>query len=131
MRGGAIAIFAWAAILALLGAINWIWSGRAIQVATFGFAVLAVLALGGALALASPEALRRGQPERSRGPEAVPSASLGAVLLALGFGSLVFGLAFGHFLIYFGIAVMLLAAGRLIAELRAQRRARERAGGER
>ena len=49
VRGGAIPLLAWGAALALLLAINWVWTGDAIQVGSFGFAVAVVWGAGGAL----------------------------------------------------------------------------------
>ena len=46
MRGGAIPLLAWGAGLAVLMAINAIWTGDGTQIAEFGFAVLVVLASG-------------------------------------------------------------------------------------
>ncbi len=126
MRGGAIAVLAWAGLLALLGLLNLVWTGSAIQAASFGLAVSAIAGLGLALTLAARDAIRRGPPGPREDPEAVPGSSLAAMLAALGFGAFVFGFAFGRFPVYFGIALMVAAAGRLVLELRAQRRWRER-----
>jgi hypothetical protein len=129
MRAGAIPLLAWAALLAVLMIVNWIWTGDALQVGTFAFAVLAVLS-GAALVavLSRGEALRPGPPEPSGEPELVVAASAGAVLAALGIASIVFGFVFGTFPIYFGAGVLVIAAGRLVAELRSERQTRERLG---
>ncbi len=127
MRGGAIPLLVWGAVLALLLGLNWIWTGDLIQVASFAFAVLTVAGWVLALVMLRPrEALRRGPPAPSGEPEAVPAASYGSVLLAFGVACVVFGFAFGHFPVYFGAGVMVLAAGRLARELSAERRARDR-----
>ena len=132
MRGGAIPLLAWGALLAILGVINWIWTGDAIQVGTFAFAVLAVW-LGAALliALAGRVALRRGTQEPSAAPETVPQASLGAVVLALSVASILFGFVFGTFPIYFGAGLLIVSIGRLTVERRAELRTRRRVAGER
>ena len=132
MRGGAIQLLAWGALLAILGVINWIWTGDAIQVGTFAFAVLAVW-LGAALliALAGRVALRRGTQEPSAAPETVPQASLGAVVLALSVASILFGFVFGTFPIYFGAGLLIVSIGRLTIERRAELRTRRRVAGER
>ncbi len=134
MRGGAIPLLVWGAVLAVLLALNWVWTGDLIQVASFAFAVLSVVGWVLALVLLRPrEALRRGPPARSGEPQTVPSASYGSVLLAVGAASVVFGFAFGHFPIYFGAGVMVVAAGLLARELHAERRGRSQwpQGGER
>jgi hypothetical protein len=125
VRGGSIPLLAWGTLLVILMVINWIWAGDAIQVGTFAAAVLAVF--GGAaafLALAPRESLRRGAPPHVVGAEAVPRASAGALLFGLGVASIVFGLVFGTFPIFFGIGLVLAGLGRLAMELRAERESR-------
>ncbi len=127
MRGGAIPVLVWGTVLVVLLALNWVWTGDLIQVASFGFAVATVVAWVTGLTLARPrDALRRGPPSRADEPQAVPSASYGSVLFAVGVASVVFGFAFGHFPIYFGGGLMALAAARIIQERSAERRARDR-----
>ena len=128
MRGGAIPLLAWGALLIVMAAINWIWTADAIQVGTFAFAAGVVLAAGGLLALLSgARAVRRGPPEPSLEPEAVPTASLGAALAGLSVAAILFGFAFGRFPIYFGVGMLLVSLGRIAIEVRTQRRCRERA----
>lgn len=134
MRGGAIPLLAWATLLIVLLIINWIWTGDAIQVGAFAFAACAIL--GGASAVVivnGREALRRGPPLPPAEPEAIPTASLGAVLIAFSSATIVFGLAFGRFLIYFGAGLLIVSLGMVVRELRAERRQRLRSlkGGER
>jgi multisubunit Na+/H+ antiporter MnhC subunit len=132
VRGGAIPLLAWGMVLLILGAINWIWTGDAIQVGTFGFAVLAVWAGAGLLiVLAGRRALRRGPPEPDPRPQSVPQGSLGAVLAALSVSSIVFGFVFGTFLIYFGAGLLLISIGRLTIERRSELETRRRAAQER
>jgi high-affinity Fe2+/Pb2+ permease len=57
-------------------------------------------------------------------PEAVPTASLGALLVAVAVGSIVFGLAFGRFLVYFGAGLLIVSLGMVVRELLAERRQR-------
>lgn len=128
MRGGALPVFIWSCLLALLLAGNWIWTGDGIQAAEFGLATVLIVASALALTLASRESIRRGPPER---PErirlqTVPDLCLGALLVPVGIAATLFGVAFGHFAIYFGVALLLLAWGRVAIELRAERRTRER-----
>jgi hypothetical protein len=132
MRGGAIPLLAWGTLLAVLMAINWIWTGDAIQVGSFGFAVLVIWGGAGLAILCSRgRALRPGSPEVDGGPEVIPEASSGAMLAALGLASIVFGFVFGTFPIYFGAGLLLAAIGRLAIELRAERESRMRATRER
>ncbi|HWF73783.1 MAG TPA: hypothetical protein VG186_10595 [Solirubrobacteraceae bacterium] len=122
MKGGAIPLLVWGAFLAVLGGLNWIWTGDAIQVGTFGFAILVVIVGAGALVLLSRDALGRGAPEPRSDPEAVPDVSVGAVLAGLSVGSILFGLVFGTFFVYFGAGMLLASLGRLAFEVRSQRR---------
>ena len=125
MRGGSIPLLAWGSILAVLMAICWIWTGDAIQVGTFAFAVTVVW--GGAVLLAAEggrQSLRRGEPPPVRDPEAVSTSSLGAVLVAVAVGSIVFGFAFGRFLVFFGAGLLVVSLGIVVYEVRGQRRAR-------
>ncbi len=127
MRGGALPVLVWGCLLGALMATNAIWTGDTIQIATFAFAMLVIIASIVALALSSRDrALRRGAPGRDERPDAVPDISFGAALAAIGFGALIFGLAFGHFFIYFGAGLMVMGAGRVGVELRSQRRTLER-----
>jgi hypothetical protein len=125
MRGGALPLLAWSLLLGVLLTINWIWTNDTIQVGLFAFAVLSILTWALTLAAASRgRAIRRGAPEPRDEPEAVTEASLGAVLFAIAIASIVFGLAFGRFLIYFGGGLLIFAVGLVIREQRAARRAR-------
>jgi hypothetical protein len=126
MRGGALPLLAWGALLVVLLAINWIWTGDAIQVGSFAFAVLVIYAAAALLGLTRREALRPGAPEpRPEEPETVPQASIGAVMAALSVAAIVFGLTFGRFLIFFGAGMLVVSLGRLGLELRSQRQSRE------
>jgi MFS family permease len=125
VRGGAIPLLAWATLLVVLLAINWIWTGDAIQVGSFAFAAVAILAAALAVIIAGRrDALRRGPPQPLGEPEAVPTASLGALLVAVAVGSIVFGLAFGRFLVYFGAGLLIVSLGMVVRELLAERRQR-------
>ncbi len=127
MRGGAIAPACWAVLLAVLGAINWIWAGAAVQVASFGVAVLAIVVLAAGLAIAAPDARRRGSPGVNPRPQALPAASLGAAIAGGGLAILVFGFAFGQFPILFGAGAFVVGCGRLGLERRAQRHREQQA----
>ncbi len=122
MRGGAIPVFLWGTVLLVLMAINVIWTGDRVQAATFGFAVLVVYATSLGLVLANRDARRTGPPVRITHPEAAPQNSLAALALGVSIGAMMFGVVFGKFLVFIGAGVWVLAAGRLVAEVRAQRR---------
>lgn len=124
MRGGAIPLLAWGAALAVLMVINWIWTGDAIQVGSFAFAVAAVWGIAAVLTARRREALRPGPPSPPAEPEAVPTASLGALLVGISVASIVFGLAFGRFLMYFGAALLIVSLGMVARELHAEWRQR-------
>lgn len=127
MRGGAIPILVWAGLLAVLMAGNWVWTGDAIQVAAFGFSVL-VIALAGVLLVARRRtAIRRGPPDpRPARVQTAPDISFAAVLAAIAVASILFGLTWAYFLVYFGGGLLLLSLGRLFLEVQSERESRER-----
>jgi hypothetical protein len=127
MRGGSIPLLAWGTLLVVLLAINWIWTGDAIQVGTFAYAALSVYTAGALLWLLRREALRPGPPEADRAPEAMPEASVGAVTTGLSVACILFGMAWAKFLVYFGAGMLVLSLGRVALELRSERATRERA----
>lgn len=128
MRGGALPLLAWACLLAVLMAGNWVWTGDAIQVGAFGLAVLVIVLAAVLLAAAHRGAIRRGPPEPLPPDrvEAAPDLSFAAVLAAIAVASVLFGLTWAYFLVYFGGGLLLLALGRLALELQAARASRER-----
>ena len=132
MRGGALPLCFWALLLATAGTLNAIWTGDTIQIGTFAAAVTMILIFILALSIRSRgESLRRGEdPVRPRMPEALPRTSTGAAAIGIGIGTLIFGLAFGHFPIYLGIGIVIAGMGRLAIELRAQRLALRQARGQ-
>jgi hypothetical protein len=126
MRGGAIPLWAWATGLVVLLAINWIWTGDAVQVGSFAFAAMAIYAGGGLLVLTGRHALRRGAPTPRRDAEAVPEASLASVIAGLSIGCILFGVVWANFLVFFGAGVLLLSLARIAVEVRSQRDSRRR-----
>jgi hypothetical protein len=111
-------------LVALL-AVNAIWTSDTIQVALFGFAAGVVFLSAVAFGVASRgEGLRPGAPAAADDPEAVPTSSLGAVMVAVGVAALMFGLVFGRFLVYFGAGVVIASLGQVTREMRDERRAR-------
>lgn len=133
MRGGSIPLLIWGTLIAVLLALNLAWTGDDVQVCAFGFALVTIWGTATGLAVRSRrESLRRGAPPPTRAIETIPTASLGAVLVALALASIVFGLAFGRFLVYFGAGLLIVSLGLVIRERRAERRAAELAAeGER
>jgi hypothetical protein len=125
VRGGAIPLLAWATLLVVLMAGNWIWTGDSVQVGTFALAAGLVYALAALLVAMNPEALKTGPPPSEDEPEVVPEASLAAVLVGLSIACIGFGLVWAGFLIYFGAGVLVLSLGRLVLELRAELAARD------
>ena len=122
MRGGAIPNFLWGTGMAALLAANFIWTSNHFQLYLNTFAVVVTFAAAAAIALHNREAVRRGPPAPDGKLEASPSNSLAAALLGLAIGAMLFGVVFGRFLVYMGAGLWLLAFGRLIVEVRAQRR---------
>jgi hypothetical protein len=127
VRGGAIPLLVWALVLAVLYAINVVWTGKGLDAAMAGFAVAATIGTAVALVAQRPrEALRRGAPPPSEEPEAIPTASYGAVLLALGVAATLFGFSFAHFVVYFGAGLIIVALGVIAREEYLRRRALRR-----
>lgn len=121
MRGGAIVFAVWGTLLATLMAVNWIWEGKAVHVASFGFAVLVVYLSGLYLLARRREAIRKGPPEYEAEPDALPRASLAAAGAGISIALMLFGVVFGSFLILIGAGLLLACLGRLARELYWQR----------
>ena len=130
MRGGAIPLLVWALILAILYALNVVWTGNGLNAAMAGFAVAATAGTAFVFIALRRDALRRGEPQPCAEPRTIPTASFGAVLLAVGVASTVYGFDFGHFLVYFGIGLILAALGVLAREASTERSALRRRRGE-
>ena len=128
MRGGAIPLLVWACLLGVLMAGNWVWTGDTLQIGEFGFAVLVILLAATALVMAHRAAIRRGPPAPSETVrvEAAPDLSFAAVLAAIAVASILFGLTWAYFLVYFGAGLLLLSLGRLVLELQSARASRNR-----
>jgi peptidoglycan/LPS O-acetylase OafA/YrhL len=127
MRGGSLPQLFWGTLLAIILVICWVWTGDALQVGEFGFGVTVTWGTAVILAMnGRGEALRRGAPEPSAAPEAIPASSLGAVLVAVAFASILFGFAFGRFLVFFGGGLMIAALGLVAHERLEERRAAAR-----
>jgi hypothetical protein len=124
MRGGAIPILAWGTILLVLAIGNWIWNGKPVGSGAASAAVLIVYAFGVVVWLLRREAIRRGPPEPRPDLDSVPQASLAAAGVGASLGCILFGIAWARFLVFFGIGVLVLSIGRLVLEMRAERRSR-------
>ncbi len=121
MRGGAIPLLVWGTILAVLYIGHAIWDGQTVPTLETGFAVLVIYGGAAALFLSRRDAIKTGPPPPSFDPEAEPAASAAAMLMGLSLGCILFGVVWARFLVYFGIAMLVVSLGRLALELRAQR----------
>jgi hypothetical protein len=131
VRGGAIPIIAWGALLAVLTVGNAIWEGKWLPAGQFALATLIIFGFGAAVvAISGRPALRKGPPAAHGDPEALPDASAGAVGAAVSLALLMFGFVFGSALIYLGAGFLILSLGRIAIELRAQRASIRRARAE-
>jgi hypothetical protein len=129
MRGGAIPLLAWAALLFVLFLGNWIWDAKTVNAAEAAFAAMVVLAAAGALIITGRrQAVRRGAPEVDPTPQALPHSSLGAVLVALSVGAILFGIAWARFLVEAGAVALVASLCRVGLEVRSERRAVRRSG---
>jgi hypothetical protein len=131
VRGGALPLLAWGALLLVLAIGDAVWDQKVVNAAEAFFAVLVmVAAAGAAYALGGRRTLRRGPPEPVNDPEPLPQGSLGAVLVAISVAMVLFGMAWARFLVLFGIFTLIVALGRVAGEVRAERRALRRVRGE-
>ena len=129
MRGGAIPILAWGTILLVLAIGNWLWNGKAVGGAAASAAVAIIYLFGVLLWVSRREAIRRGAPEARPQLDSVPQASLAAAGIGVSLGCILFGIAWAKFLVDFGIGLLVLSLGRLVIEMRAERRSRVEALG--
>ena|SRR5436305_2538121 len=129
MRGGAIPILAWGTILLVLAIGNWVWNGKPIGGAAASAAVAIIYLFGVFLWVSRREAIRRGAPEARPQLDSVPQASLAAAGIGVSLGCILFGIAWAKFLVDFGIGLLVLSLGRLVIEMRAERRSRVEALG--
>ena len=124
MRGGAIPVLVWGTILLVLAIGNWVWDAKPVNGAAASAAVAIVYVFGVALWVSRREAIRRGPPEPRPALDSVPQASLAAAGIGVSLGCILFGVAWSRFLVDFGIGVLVLSVGRLVLEVRAERRSR-------
>jgi len=124
MRGGAIPVLAWGTILLVLAIGNWVWDAKPVNAAAASAAVAIVYVFGVALWVSRREAIRRGPPESQPVLDSVPQASLAAAGIGVSLGCILFGIAWARFLVAFGAGLLVLSIGRLVLEMRAERRSR-------
>jgi hypothetical protein len=86
--------------------------------------VAIIYVFGVALWLSRREAIRRGPPEPRPMLDSVPQASLAAAGIGVSLGCILFGIAWARFLVDFGFGLLVLSLGRLVLEIRAERRSR-------
>lgn len=121
MRGGSIPVLFWALLLLVLYAANWIYEGARTQIAASAGALALIVIWGLAGVLFGRAALRRGPPPPASSTEGASEVSFGAALAGFAVATIVFGLVWGHFLVYFGAGLLVLSLGRLVLELRSER----------
>ena len=124
MRGGAIPVLAWGTILLVLAVGNWVWDAKPVNAGAASAAVAIVYVFGVALWASRREAIRRGPPEARPVLDSVPQASVAAAGIGVSLGCILFGIAWARFLVDFGTGLLVLSIGRLVLELRAERRSR-------
>jgi hypothetical protein len=124
MRGGAIPVLAWGTVLLVLAIGNWVWNAKPVGGAAASAAVAIIYLVGVALWVSRREAIRRGPPDSRPALDSVPQASLAAAGIGVSLGCILFGIAWAKFLVDFGIGVLVLSIGRLVLEMRAERRSR-------
>jgi uncharacterized iron-regulated membrane protein len=127
VRGGAIPVLVWGTILAVLAAGNWVWDDKPVNSGAATVAVIIIYGTGLALWRGRREPIETGPPEPRSEVEPVPQGSLAAVLIGLSLGSILFGLAWAKFLVFFGFGLLVLSLGRLVLEVRAERASRRAA----
>lgn len=121
MRRPGVAIFVWAAILAVLAVVLWAifeevdWLSVVMPAFAVGVTVLA--------AVAGWRGARRAA-ERAFEPQAAPQTSWSAVLAGISFALVLVGLEVGTFLVFVGAGLFAFAAGGLAREWAAERRGR-------
>jgi hypothetical protein len=124
VRGGAIPVLAWGTLLLVLFIGNWIADDKGVNPAVAGFASGVIYVIGLLLWLLRRDAIRRGPPRPRADPEPLPTSSLGAAGLGLSLGCALFGIVWSKFLLYLGVAMFVVALGRIAMEVRAERMTR-------
>jgi ABC-type glycerol-3-phosphate transport system permease component len=120
MSRGALPLAAYAALLAVLAAVMWVWSDYTLPgiLLTAGAAAMAVIA--GAWVLGSRRIERLAQASEVR---AVPDLSAATALAGFAIPTMLVGLYLGPYLVLIGGGLLVLAVGGLVREAVAARRA--------
>lgn len=126
MRGGAIPILCWGTILLVLAIGNAVWDSKPVNGIEAFAASLIIYVVALLVWLARRDAIRRGPPPPEAELEAVPEASTGAMFIGISVATIVFGLAWAKFFVFFGAATLVLSFGRLYIELRSERATKKR-----
>ncbi len=121
MRGGAIPIAVWGTILLVLAIGNAVWDSKPVNGIEAFAASLIIYVTALLFWLVRRDAIRRGPPPPETELEPVPQASTGAVFAGISLATLLFGLAWSKFFVYFGAGTLVLSLGRLVIELRSER----------
>jgi divalent metal cation (Fe/Co/Zn/Cd) transporter len=121
MRGGAIPIIAWGTILLVLAIGNAIWDAKPVNGIVAFAASLIIYVTALLLWLARHDAIRRGAPQAEGELDVVPQSSTGAVFVGLSVATILFGIVWAKFLLFFGIGILVLSLGRVVIELRSER----------
>jgi hypothetical protein len=127
VRGGAIPIITWGTILLVLAIGNAVWDSKPVNGIEAFAASLIIYVTALLLWLARRDAIRRGPPPAEAELELVPEASTGAVFIGISVATILFGLVWAKFLLFFGFGILLLSIGRLVVEIRSERMSNRRA----
>ena len=112
MRGAALMLLAWAALLGMNATVLAALGGDTLEVALLGGAAAGV-ALLAALVAAS-------RPREAAAPRAIPDLSFPAALAAVAVSGLVLGSEVGRWLVLISAALLVLAIAGLAREVRAR-----------
>jgi uncharacterized iron-regulated membrane protein len=121
MRGGAIPIIVWGTILLVLAIGNAVWDSKPVNGIEAFAASLIIYITALLLWLARRDSIRRGPPPAETELELVPQASTGAVFIGISVGTILFGLVWAKFLLFFGFGILVLSLYRLAVEIRSER----------
>jgi hypothetical protein len=127
VRGGAIPVIAWGGILLVLAIGNALWNAKPVAAIEAFTASLIIYLTALIIWLARRDAIRRGPPPPESEIEPVPEGSTGAVFAGISVATIVFGIAWSKFFVFFGAGTLVLSLGRVMLELRSERTSDRRA----